>query len=216
MIRLKSKPTDSALRRLQGCANAIRQAESQGTTAPESARTCYRHPDVKASVRAETADKCAYCESKPRAVHWGDVEHIKPKSLHTDLALDYDNLTLACAVCNNRKNDYWSDAAPLLNPYEDDPSEHVVGLGVLVWQRNGSAIGERSVSFLDLNRAELVQRRQECIESLQLLVNQYEQEEAGPRKELRASLIREQIKDESEFALIKRWFLQVTTDLEKT
>ena len=108
MIRLTSAPTAEALVRLEGCSRRAREAHDAGVEPPDSLSNCYRHADVKASILNETAEKCAYCESKVTHVYWGDVEHIKPKDLFPWHRLDYDNLTLSCAICNNNKNSYYN------------------------------------------------------------------------------------------------------------
>ncbi|MFD2781156.1 HNH endonuclease [Novosphingobium pokkalii] len=63
----------------------------------------YNHPTVKAALKAETSEKCAYCESKMLHVTFGDIEHIVPKSADPKLTFDWENLTLACDVCNTKK-----------------------------------------------------------------------------------------------------------------
>ena len=138
MIRLTSIPTPEALARLRVCAQHAQEAEEADQDIPEVVRNCYRHQEVKTSIVEETAEKCAYCESKITHVYWGDVEHIKPKNQFPENRLDYENLTLECAIRNNKKSDYYNEEAPLLNPYEDTPEDHLVGLGPLLWQRNGS------------------------------------------------------------------------------
>ena len=121
----------------------------------------YRHQDVKISIKAETSDKCAYCESKITHVYWGDIEHIYPVDARPELRFDYGNLTLSCAPCNNYKGAYYNPQAPIVHPYTDDPADHLVGLGTLVWQRNGSEVGQRTITLLRLNRPTLCEQRME-------------------------------------------------------
>lgn len=40
----------------------------------------YNTPEIKSAIRAETLNKCAYCESKISHIDHGDIEHIIPKS----------------------------------------------------------------------------------------------------------------------------------------
>jgi uncharacterized protein (TIGR02646 family) len=81
------------------------QREAAGETPTRTEATHYRHPDIKAALVAETHNKCAYCESKLQHIHHGDVEHIFPKSRDPSRMLKWDNLTLACEVCNQNKSD---------------------------------------------------------------------------------------------------------------
>ena len=40
-------------------------------------------------------------------MYFGDVEHVKPKSLFPAEQLDPENLVLACVNCNNAKGEFW-------------------------------------------------------------------------------------------------------------
>jgi hypothetical protein len=55
---------------------------------------------AKAQLKAESNNKCAYCEAPVAAVAHGDVEHFRPKSVYWWLAYCYDNYLFACQVCN--------------------------------------------------------------------------------------------------------------------
>jgi 5-methylcytosine-specific restriction endonuclease McrA len=215
MIRLVSAPTPEALARLDECSSLAREAEDANENPSDAVRKCYRHPAVKSSIVRETSGKCAYCESKITHVYWGDVEHIKPKTRFPELRLKYDNLTFACAICNNNKAEYWSDEAPILDPYADIPVDHLVGLGPLLWHRGGSAQGQRTIDLLDLNRNGLRERRFECIQRLSPLVDRYKREPDGPIKEALAMQLRHETADSNEFALAIRSFLRATCDLQR-
>ena len=55
-----------------------------GENVPDSILRRYAHGEIKAAVKGETYEKCAYCESKIAHVAPGDIEHIKPKSKYPD------------------------------------------------------------------------------------------------------------------------------------
>jgi hypothetical protein len=55
---------------------------------------------AKASLRAESSEKCAYCESSTSTVAHGDVEHFRPKGIYWWLAYCFDNYTFSCQICN--------------------------------------------------------------------------------------------------------------------
>src|ERR1700677_4060556 len=74
-----------------------------GKIPTETERPRYRHPQIKDTLVRETHGKCAYCESKLRHIHHGDVEHIMPKSLDLGKIVQWDNLTLACEKCNQKQ-----------------------------------------------------------------------------------------------------------------
>lgn len=87
----------------------------------------YRDPELKQHLVAEAHGKSVYCESKITHVYFGDIEHMKPKSVFPAERLDVSNLALACAVCNNAKGQFWDSTTPLLDPFIDEPYSQLFG-----------------------------------------------------------------------------------------
>jgi hypothetical protein len=54
----------------------------------------------KSQLKAESYNKCAYCEADTSVVAHGDVEHFRPKSEYWWLAYTYDNYLYSCQICN--------------------------------------------------------------------------------------------------------------------
>jgi uncharacterized protein (TIGR02646 family) len=92
----------------------------------------YRHSEIKKALVGMFHGKCAYCESKITHIEYGHIEHFRPKrgiKGRPDLAFEWNNLLLACGVCNGaeHKSDHFPEAnegGPLVNPCEDDPEVH--------------------------------------------------------------------------------------------
>lgn len=136
--------------------------------------------------------KCAYCESKVLHVSSGDVEHYRPKKSPEEaeehpgyywLAYHERNLLPACEKCNRARakmrhfpivtedsragspDDKLSDEERiLLNPYEDEPKEHLCFIpgkdGVCLGTVKGiSYIGKTSVDICNLKRPDLNEER---------------------------------------------------------
>ncbi|MEQ1829786.1 MAG: HNH endonuclease, partial [Pirellula sp.] len=61
----------------------------------------------------ETADKCAYCESKVTHVTFGDIEHIVPKSIGGK------QTTLTCGRCNNDQGSDLDSQLVLFHKFEN-------------------------------------------------------------------------------------------------
>ena len=122
----------------------------------------YGHRDIKSALIKETNEKCAYCESKPLHVDYGDVEHIVPKSVDPLVTYQWDNLTIACSVCNTNK----SNTQGLIDPYNDDPSAMIEFHGPWVSHLPGADIGRLTILILKLNRTPLMERRSEKIKAL--------------------------------------------------
>lgn len=170
----------------------------------------YRHSEIKDTLILETHGKCAYCESKILHISYGDVEHILPKSKYPKLYVDWNNLTLCCEICNRSgKHDYDNKADPLLNPYIDEPTEHLLALGPMLMNYKGSRKGSITIKILDLNRMDLFEKRRECLERISKLVNTYHNETNSKIKELLKSELLEECQEDKEFSFfIKSYLIQ--------
>jgi hypothetical protein len=128
-------------------------------------KTRYRHKDIKSVLEKETSGKCAYCESKLKHIHHGDVEHIYPKSLDPSRQLEWENLTLACEICNQNKSNRDPHLEFIIDPYVKDPDQHIFFFGPMAFSL-GTAEGVSSITLLDLNRPELVVMRNETVQRI--------------------------------------------------
>lgn len=68
---------------------------------------------AKPQLKAESYNKCIYCEADTAVVAHGDVEHFRPKSQYWWLAYCYDNYTFSCQICNQT---YKGDTFPVQGP----------------------------------------------------------------------------------------------------
>lgn len=129
--------------------------------------------------------KCGYCETKIGISDQGNVDRYRPnngvrsqKNYYQDLYwwvnFEWDNLIYSCKECNQYKANYFpikglraqdenddlkKEHRMLLNPYEDQPNEH------LSYDSDGNIIpltdeGNQTISLLRLDRTDLVNRRQ--------------------------------------------------------
>jgi len=111
---------------------------------PVALQTNYKHKDNKEALRNACFDKCMYCESKITHIEYGDVEHIKPKSIFPELKFDWDNLGYACTKCNrdHKKEKHDDD---FINPFVDDPEIFLQAIGGIIFSRNGRQRGEITI-----------------------------------------------------------------------
>jgi hypothetical protein len=138
--------------------------------------------------------KCAYCEGYVRHVAFGDVEHYRPKKALNEKGVDHPgyywlayeetNLLPSCELCNRKRkrnrfpvsNGFWArcpdevvlEEPLLLNPYEDNPGEHLEFNPVSNESPFSTVLGrtpkgEKSVEIYNLNRLALAERRGEVI-----------------------------------------------------
>jgi uncharacterized protein (TIGR02646 family) len=157
-------------------------AYRRGEDVPKAAARRYADPTVQEALKAETARKCAYCESRIEHVDYPHVEHILPKVRRPELVCDWDNLTLACTRCNVAKGEYYEPQCELVNPYTDRVAGHLLFFGTHVFHRSADR-GRVTVTRLDLNRPELVARRKEAIEGLNRVRDLIEAAPPGPMRE---------------------------------
>lgn len=136
---------------------------------PQALQTNYKQRENKAALESASKGKCMYCESYVSHVYFGDVEHIRPKSniRFSHLEFEWTNLGFCCARCNNAKKDQFDENCPLIDPYSEDPSDHLVAFGTIVRHKAGSERGAITIITTDLNRPELIERRAIRLDDLQ-------------------------------------------------
>ncbi|MDZ4729402.1 MAG: HNH endonuclease signature motif containing protein [Planctomycetota bacterium] len=209
MIRLHKRdvPADIAQRIADRTAR-YRELQATGEEIPAALNVAYRDPQVKLLLRAETSDKCAYCESKIPHVDFGDVEHIISKAARPDLRYEYANLTYACGVCNTKKGNYHNDGTPLLNPYEDDPDEHLIAVGPMVMRDPRSDRGLLTQKRLELNRGSLIERRSERLEAIGTLMDQIARTTNPRIRDVLLEQVRLECESQKEYAFVVRGYVK--------
>jgi len=176
---------------------------------PEALRVNYKNPENKKALEQASNGKCMYCESQVSHVYYGDVEHIRPEATakYPHLEFEWTNLGYCCARCNNAKKDQFEESCPIIDPYTDEPSEHFIAFGSLIRHKTGSERGVLTIKTVDLNRAELVERRSMKLSSLESAVDAcYRTRNSNVRDTLLASLS-EEGNPEREFSMFAKAFL---------
>ena len=168
--------------------------------------TPWRHSEIVAALTQETFGKCAYCESVIADVAAPNVEHIWPKSRRPDLVVDWQNLTLSCPACNTAKGTYYSETAPLLNPYEVDPEVHLMFAGPAIAAQLGDDLGRRTVTKLKLMREALILERAKRIQAIADLIERWHRASDPDEKYIFQEAVNEALADSAEFAATLRAF----------
>ena len=158
----------------------------------------WSHQAVLDALGTETHGKCAYCEGVISDVSYPHVEHIIPKIRRPDLVVAWENLTLGCSVCNTRKGDYYDPEAALINPYKDDPLEHLDFRGPAIFGRLGSDMGARTVIRLNLMRGALLIERSRRLQALHSLLDRWARQD-GPDRATLEEAIHDELADDREF-----------------
>ncbi len=117
-------------------------------------KTKYREKAIKEVLLKETSNKCVYCESKIGHNTPGDIEHKIPVSLKEEGRFEWTNLTIACTECNRRKNNYYDQEKPFIDPYYHDVENILIHYGPFVMHKPGEEIAEISIRILELSDSE--------------------------------------------------------------
>lgn len=177
---------------------------------PENIANGYNTKEVKNLLKRETHEKCAYCESKMLHVDYGDIEHIKPKHRNPFLRFDYKNLTLSCGVCNTKKSTH----EDILDPYQTNPSEHLVAHGPSIFRRSVSNVGMTTEKRLDLNRVQLLQKRNERLQALQQIADQIGRTNNSSIRSVLIDELRAEGAADKEFSLVAQTYInEIFTEL---
>ena len=204
MKMLSKLPISDAIRdHLESQMKAYAELLIANENIPKAIEGSYNTEEIKKLLKEETHEKCAYCESRMLHVDYGDVEHIKPKHRNPFLRFEYTNLTLSCGVCNTKKSTH----VDILNPYETNPSEHLVAHGPAIFRRSVSNIGMITEKRLELNRPQLLQKRNERLQALQQLADQIGRTNDASIKSVLIDELRAESSGDKEFSLVSRTFI---------
>ena len=158
--------------------------------ARKNAQDKYKHEDIKSALVEMFHGKCAYCESDITHIDYGHIEHFKPKGIpaYYELAVDWDNLLLACGRCNGAENKgtkfpLADKGGPIVNPVKENPSRHLrfdfdprLKLANVL---GTSKRGETTRIILGLNRPKLLEHRSKFVKKLRVIADHYHADAAA-------------------------------------
>lgn len=180
-----------------------------GVSPSKTEKNRYNHTDIKQALMAETHRKCAYCESKFRHVTYGDIEHVVPKSGEPIKWFSWENLTIACDVCNTKKSNAPVNGEAFIDPYVVDPEEHFWQIGSMVCARPGSDAAALTERLLDLNRTDLLERRSERVTNLLRILESVERCKTPQLKDLLWEEFMTESHSHNEYAALSRSIVEL-------
>lgn len=245
MIRVRKPSSAPAILTTRGAAEKKKNCDEyvrhrgdyrNGKRTFEFDRAIYGGDAVKGALSKAQHEKCAFCESKITHVQYGDVEHFRPKKGFLRggalirpgyywLAYDWDNLLLACQICNQRHK---RNAFPLLrgsrrarshlgsianekpkfvHPGEEDPTAEIGFRDHVPYPKNGSARGRATIHGLGLARRPLMDKRAERLDLIGALRDLARKSPPSPQRAKAEDLLRKAQEDDAEFAAMIRAFL---------
>lgn len=167
--------------------------------------------------------KCAYCEGRlDIKSDYMEVEHFRDKSDYPDDVLKWENLLPSCKHCNGHKSTHNVVAEPIINPFVDEPKEHIYLKSYLYKYRDD--LGKTTIDVLDLNdctrlvvaRFELgTQLNKLLIERLDEIENGLTQKGAKKRFQNKVRELMKMCLPEAEYAAICSTELMESTEYHK-
>ena len=165
----------------------------------------YRNEQNKQALLNATNQKCMYCESRITHIDYGDVEHFRPKEKYPDLEFAWQNLGIACARCNREfKRDKFDETIPFIDPFDEDPENHIVAIGDILKQKLGSERGELTIIDIDLNRGDLIEKRSAKMEELSVEIDRCMRASNPTIRDKALAALKEQCQADKEYASLAR------------
>ncbi|ENY73721.1 hypothetical protein G114_01664 [Aeromonas diversa CDC 2478-85] len=118
-----------------------------------SGKSVWNQHHIKEPLLASSFGKCAYCECPLETEsNYMEVEHFEDKKNNPEKVVDWENLLPSCKKCNGSKGAHDVVADPIVNPYRDDPKEH---LALRLYRLRGiSEIGVCTIQVTNLNHSD--------------------------------------------------------------
>jgi len=126
---------------------------------------------IKAPLLLSSNGKCAYCECSIKSEsNYMEVEHFEDKKNNPDKVVLWENLLPSCKKCNGSKSTHDVLLDPIVNPYTDNPREH---LALRLYRLRGlTEKGKCTIEVANLNHSDrLVYSRFKIGEKLSELID---------------------------------------------
>lgn len=116
----------------------------------DNKKAVWKHKDIGSSLLESSSYKCAYCECKLQMQDsYMQIEHFKDKDSYSDDVVNWDNLLPSCARCNRKKWTMDVVAEPIINPYLDEPKDHLCHESFRLYEKDDK--GKTTITKLWLN-----------------------------------------------------------------
>ncbi len=108
---------------------------------------------IKEPLLGSSYGKCSYCECDlTEESKYMEVEHFEDKMHNPDKVVTWENLLPSCKRCNGSKGVHDVISEPILNPYVQNPRDHLV---MRFYRMRGvTQLGKNSIDVLGLNNQE--------------------------------------------------------------
>lgn len=131
----------------------------------------WNNEHIKVPLLKSSHGKCAYCECPLTSEsNYMEVEHFEDKNHNEDKVVIWENLLPSCKKCNGSKGTHNVIHEPIVNPYVDEPKDH---LSLRLYRFRGKTDkGNNTIEVTNLNHhLRLVLSRFEIGEKIDELVD---------------------------------------------
>ncbi len=129
----------------------IDRCKATGDKVSNSFFSKYNKPYVRKRLHNMYNGLCCYCEKRVDQFH---IEHRRPKRPYPEETYSWENLHLACAECNNAKDDKFDESEPILDAAVDPIPVHLSY--EQMYQYPLTPRGTTTCNHADLNRENLL------------------------------------------------------------
>lgn len=119
----------------------------------KSGSSVWNVDQIKIPLLNSSFGKCSYCECDlTEESKYMEVEHYEDKKHNPDKVVTWENLLPSCKKCNGSKSTHDVISEPILNPYVQDPRDH---LAMRFYRMRGlTPLGRNSIDVVGLNKQE--------------------------------------------------------------
>jgi uncharacterized protein (TIGR02646 family) len=131
----------------------------------------WNNDHIKIPLLRSSYGKCAYCECPLTSEsNYMEVEHFEDKKHNSDKVVLWENLLPSCKKCNGSKGTHNVVNEPIINPYVDEPKDH---LSMRLYRYRGKTDkGNYTIDVTNLNHStRLVMSRFEIGEKIDELID---------------------------------------------
>lgn len=108
---------------------------------------------IKNPLLESSYKKCAYCEcTLATESNYMEVEHFEDKNSNPDKVVEWENLLPSCKRCNSNKGGHDVNKEPIINPYNDEPKNHLSFKLYRLQAKDNK--GKNTIDVLDLNNSD--------------------------------------------------------------
>lgn len=115
-------------------------------------KVVWKYKYIYDPVRESSFNKCCFSEIKLNTKStYLEIEHFYPKDIYEKQVVEWGNLLPSSKKCNTTKGKTDTKITELINPYVDDPKEHLYFEYFRLYPKGGSLKGENTIKYTALN-----------------------------------------------------------------